>query len=612
MCTKVLIDGPSYHIYRTTTTLAWWGHAQHDVVPSIDNALFLETMEKQCLQHLEKFAKMIKIPINQMIFAKDCPREEIWRCKLYAEYKANRPSGPLKPGQIDMGAIVKSLNEKMYKRYQQIIRVPETESDDIIAILTKLYLAMDTETRVVIVTGDSDFDQLLANSRVQIYRPKGWTRVNCPDPAAALASKIAKGDKSDNIGSTKSRTDPNVEPFEISLRNRQLIDFDYIPRWIQDRVIIASGISLYQIPSNFRPKSIQLGLCCINTALQSRKIFCSRKPILRTIERDGVQKLIDSAAQNIRDLMKMIEWNAENGVRVLRISSELCPHKANPKAPSYSLDTVQALLDQAGQLARTHKQRLTFHPGQYNVIGTPDENTFKQTASDLDYHAEVLDRMGCLPDSVIVIHGGGVYKSKTTTMVRWCQNFKRLSSRVQRRLVLENCEKSYSIADCLEISKVTGVPVVLDTHHYSCYVELHPPGGSDLPLRPASEYIPDILATWAARGIKPKFHVSTQGSGQIGHHADYIDEIPEYLLEIPEKYHVDIDIMIEAKQKELAIARLYTKYPQLNPLVAYVPTRTYDDSDDDIIITLSESDSDDDISITLSESDIDDRTTISE
>jgi len=33
------------------------------------------------------------------------------------------------------------------------------------------------------------------------------------------------------------------------------------------------------------------------------------------------------------------------------------------------------------------------------------------------------------------------------------------------------------------------------------------------------------------------------------------------LLEIPKKYGVDIDIMIEAKKKELAVFKLYKKYP---------------------------------------------------
>ena len=77
-------------------------------------------------------------------------------------------------------------------------------------------------------------------------------------------------------------------------------------------------------------------------------------------------------------------------------------------------------------------------------------------------------------------------------------------------------------------------------------------------------YITLVLETWKNRLIKPKFHVSEQGEGRTGHHSDYIETIPKFLLEIPEKYGIAIDIMIEAKMKEQAIFKLYKKYPQLD------------------------------------------------
>ena len=163
-------------------------------------------------------------------------------------------------------------------------------------------------------------------------------------------------------------------------------------------------------------------------------------------------------------------------------------------------------------------------------------------------------------DSVMVIHGGGVYGDKETTMRRWCERFELLPEEVKKRLVLENCEKCFSIEDCLSISKIVNIPVVFDTHHYECYNILHP----EVVLKPAQDYIPDILYSWKRRGIKPKFHVSEQGSGRTGHHSDYIELLPEYLLEIPDKYGVNIDIMIEAKMKEQAIIQLYKKYPYLS------------------------------------------------
>ena len=121
---------------------------------------------------------------------------------------------------------------------------------------------------------------------------------------------------------------------------------------------------------------------------------------------------------------------------------------------------------------------------------------------------------------------------------------------------------AFSVIDCIEISKIVGVPVVFDTHHFECYKKLHP----NEKFHHAGYYIKDILDSWTNKGIKPKFHVSEQGSGRCGHHSDYIEVIPNYLLEIPEKYGIHIDIMIEAKKKELAIFKLYKKYPQLNCL----------------------------------------------
>jgi len=91
--------------------------------------------------------------------------------------------------------------------------------------------------------------------------------------------------------------------------------------------------------------------------------------------------------------------------------------------------------------------------------------------------------------------------------------------------------------------------------HYDCYNIIHPNEKLDTP----DNYIPEILKTWKRRNIKPKFHVSEQGSGKCGHHSDYIETIPDYLLEIPKKYNTNIDIMIEAKMKEKAIFKLYEK-----------------------------------------------------
>ena len=311
-------------------------------------------------------------------------------------------------------------------------------------------------------------------------------------------------------------------------------------------------------------KPIQLGLCCINTILRNQNppIFCSRKMIIKSIEAKGIDELKSKITQNLNDVLTMMEWNEANGIKLFRLSSELFPHKSNPKVQDYDFDFAVDLMREIGNKSKLYNQRLTFHPGQYNVVGSPIKKCFEQTIADLKYHADVLDLMGLDQNSVMVVHGGGIYGNKRQTKQRWCEQFQLLPENVRRRVVIENCEKCFSVEDCLEISETVNIPMVFDTHHYECYKKLHP----DEELLDAEQYIPRILSTWTKRQIKPKFHISEQGEGRVGHHSDYIESIPEYLLEIPSKYGVHIDIMVEAKQKEQAILRLYQKYPFLSCL----------------------------------------------
>ena len=310
-------------------------------------------------------------------------------------------------------------------------------------------------------------------------------------------------------------------------------------------------------------KPIQLGLCCMNITLKNDKknpIYTTRSIISTTVKKKGIDELKRRVYENCQDLIKMIEWNEKNGIKVFRISSDMFPHKSNPSVESYDFDFVSHLLKEAGDLAKKYNQRITMHPGQYNVVGSPTKNAFEKTILDLEYQATVLDLMGMDDNSVMVVHGGGIYGDKEKTKQRWCEQFYQLPNNVQKRLVLENCERDFSIQDCLDISNKINIPVVFDSHHYNCYNQLHP----DQKLQDENYYIPLILETWKKRNIKPKFHVSEQGSGKCGHHSDYIENIPQYMLDIPDKYGVDIDIMIEAKMKELAMFKLYEKYPDLN------------------------------------------------
>jgi len=310
--------------------------------------------------------------------------------------------------------------------------------------------------------------------------------------------------------------------------------------------------------------NINLGLCCINTELRSRTppIFSSRTLRLSTLEKKGMNYLKELVIQNILDTYKILQENYNTGIRVFRISSEIFPHVTNEKCGGYDITFATQYLKELGNQARKYKQRITAHPGQYNVLGSPKENVVNNTVRYLNFQAAMFDIMEMDQNSIMVIHGGGVYGNIEKTKVRWIENFGLLSPSAQKRLVLENCEKCFSIRDCLDISHGIKekygffLPVIIDSHHYNCYNKLHP----NLIQENIQNLIPEVIQTFVERNIKMKVHISEQGNGKIGHHSDYIEEIPSYFLEIWDLYQIPIDIMVEAKAKEKALHQLYQKY----------------------------------------------------
>lgn len=304
---------------------------------------------------------------------------------------------------------------------------------------------------------------------------------------------------------------------------------------------------------------ISLGLCCINTILRAQKppIFCSRTCIRRTYSVERAQSM---ALQNIRDIIPMIDWNEKHKIRCFRLSSNIFPHFTDSQTESYTIDFAKSDLQKTGNIANNYKHRIVMHPGQYNNIGAKNRDIFENTVKDLSHHASILDCMNIDQDGVLIIHGGGLYGDKESTIRRWLEQYDDLPQNVKDRLVLENCEKSFSAEDCLDISQEISIPIVFDFHHYNCYSILHP----QIIQVPILELLPAIVDTWVQKNKTPLMHISEQGTGKIGHHSDFVEKIPSRLIEyLKDNPNIHVDLEVEAKMKEQAIFRLRQKYPDI-------------------------------------------------
>lgn len=93
--TYILIDGSYYIFYRLFALRNWWklSHKDHPQENLHLNQEFVEKYKKIFQQKLKEIPKKLHIPCeNEIIYiiGKDCKRENIWRNKIYPEYKATR------------------------------------------------------------------------------------------------------------------------------------------------------------------------------------------------------------------------------------------------------------------------------------------------------------------------------------------------------------------------------------------------------------------------------------------------------------------------------------------------------------------------------------------
>ena len=285
---------------------------------------------------------------------------------------------------------------------------------------------------------------------------------------------------------------------------------------------------------------MNLGYACINMTM-GKKVTTNRNMVKRTFQAKGLDYVSELALLNARDIIKILEWNRMNGIKFFRLSSALIPWGDNIDITQLKdYKEIKFELKKAGDFAKYWGIRITSHPGPFNVLVSPKESVVEKTIADLELHGKIFDMMGLskTPYNKINIHCNGVYGDKIAAMDRFCKNFKRLSNSVRSRLTIENDDKAsmYSVCDLMYIHERIGIPIVFDYHHYKfCSGVLS-----------EDEALEVAASTWP-HGITPVVHYSESKEGSKPQaHSDYIKELPN-------TYGINVDIMVEAKAKELAI-----------------------------------------------------------
>jgi UV DNA damage endonuclease len=296
---------------------------------------------------------------------------------------------------------------------------------------------------------------------------------------------------------------------------------------------------------------MNIGYACINMQLSSQKpkIYTGRSMIKRTFKAKGIEYASELGLQNCKDLFEIVKWNNENGFPFFRITSNLFPWSSEYKLKDMpDHQEICDVLDEVGKYVADNSMRITSHPGPFNVLTSPHPHVVTNCIKDLSIHGEVFDMMGLsrTPYNKINIHIGGAYGDKESAMARFCVNFERLPDSVKSRLTVENDDKAtmYSVRDLYDgVYTRIGIPIVFDYHHHQFCT-------GDMTEQQALEL---AITTWG--DIKPVVHYSESRRDEKKDVTIRVQAHSDYVYDKIETYGNDIDIMVEAKAKELAVQK---------------------------------------------------------
>ena len=262
--------------------------------------------------------------------------------------------------------------------------------------------------------------------------------------------------------------------------------------------------------------------------------------------------------QSLERLRAILDYCDANDIRMYRMATALAPYASHPELTQFHGQVAECAEELAavGRLARERGIRLSTHPGQYTVLNSTEERVQHAAVAELEVQAALLDAMELGPEAVVVLHVGGAAGGVDAACDRFLAGFETLGEPARRRLVIENDDRSFGIADVVPLAERAGLRVIWDALHHHCH---DPHAMSDRDALAAA------LATWPD-DVTPKIHYSsprldieprTLRLPQLRAHADLIDPLAfEDFIRGAAGGERDFDVMLEAKAKDLALLRL--------------------------------------------------------
>ena len=280
-----------------------------------------------------------------------------------------------------------------------------------------------------------------------------------------------------------------------------------------------------------------------------------------------LEKLKSVAASNLKDLETIIKYNIENNIHFYRITSALIPLVTHPEVGYWGhREFLRKDFEYVGKLINDSKMRVDTHPDEFNVINSINPKVVENTKINLLKQAEWFEDFK-YDLGKMVIHVGGATNGKDAGLERFITNFTTFPTEVKSKIIIENDDKTYTAQETLKLCNELNLPMVLDIHHHNCNNN-----GENI-----YELIPKIFLTWENQQLPPKLHFSSPRDGEKDRkHSDFINA-NDFItfLENIKLLNTDIDIMLECKEKDLALFKLADDIKELKPEYKWIDKSTF-------------------------------------
>jgi len=299
-----------------------------------------------------------------------------------------------------------------------------------------------------------------------------------------------------------------------------------------------------------------IGYCCIPLGCNQGKkkkeqILVNRSMVRKTFDSKGLPYVSELVILNLKDTLKVLDWNLKNEIYIYRMSSDSFPWMSEylfDDLPNF--DVISNLLKSIGDKVKSNDMRISYHPGPFNVLASTRQEVIHKAIAELDQHAYLMDLMGLEQSTFypINIHIGTTQPSREVAAKKFCESFQLLSDSCKKRLTVENDDSpnQYSVKMLYDwVHKEIGIPICFDQHHFNY-------GPKDQTMEEALKL---AHSTWSTRCLT---HMSS--SKQIEDFKGLATAHADYIYEEIQTFGLDFDIELEAKSKDLAVLKYRKEY----------------------------------------------------